>query len=30
MKAILTCDEGDTPKAKVAKYAIEGFSEGYM
>ncbi|NBI66415.1 hypothetical protein D1646_06230 [Pseudoflavonifractor sp. 60] len=30
MKVILTCDEGDAPKAKVAKYAIEGFSEGYM
>ena len=30
MKVILNCDEGDAPKAKVAKYAIEGFSEGYM
>ena len=30
MKVILTCDEGDAPKAKVAKYAIEVFSEGYM
>lgn len=30
MKVILTCDEDDAPKAKVTKYAIEGFSEGYM
>jgi len=30
MKVLLTGDEGNAPKAKVAKYAIEGFSEGYM
>lgn len=30
MRVILSCTEDDPPNEKVAKYAIEGFAEGYM
>ena len=30
MRVILSCTEEDPPNEKVAKYAIEGFAEGYM
>lgn len=30
MRVILSCTEDNPPNEKVAKYAIEGFAEGYM